>query len=42
VKRVLIRNLDELLETPIDRLLEDRRRKYRHMSEIEGRFPRLS
>jgi acetyl-CoA carboxylase carboxyl transferase subunit alpha len=42
VKRVLIRNLDELLETPIDRLLEDRRRKYRHMSEMEGRFPRLS
>lgn len=42
VKRVLVRNLDELLETPVDRLLADRRRKYRHMSEMEGRFPRLS
>ncbi len=41
VKRVLIRNLDELLETPVEQLLKERREKYRRIAALEGRFPRL-
>ena len=41
VKRVLIRHLDELLETPIETLLKERREKYRRIAALEGRFPRL-
>jgi len=39
VKRVLLRQLDELGTIPIDRLLAERRKKYRYMAEIPGRFP---
>ena len=41
VKRVLIRHLDELVETPVDVLLRERREKYRRIAALEGRFPRL-
>ncbi len=39
VRRVLLRNLRELGEIPIGELLLERRRKYRHIAAIEGRFP---
>ena len=39
VWRVLGRHLDELAGIPRDELLRMRRRKFRHVSEIEGRFP---
>ena len=42
VKRVLLRNLKELESQDILRLLADRRRKYRNMAAIEGRFPTLA
>jgi len=41
VKRVLVRHLDELLETPIETLVKERREKYRRIAALEGRFPRL-
>ena len=41
VWRVLLRNLDELAGIPIDELLAARREKFRRISAIDGRFPRL-
>jgi len=41
VKRVLLRQLDELGRLPIPELLRERRRKFRHIAEIPGRFPRV-
>jgi len=41
VQRVILRHLDELARVPIDELLAARRRKYRHIGEIPGRFPRV-
>jgi acetyl-CoA carboxylase carboxyl transferase subunit alpha len=40
VKRVLLRHLRELDTIPIERLLEERRKKYRFMAALPGRFPR--
>ncbi|MEX1024915.1 MAG: acetyl-CoA carboxylase carboxyltransferase subunit alpha [Planctomycetota bacterium] len=39
VKRVLMRNLDELAQIDPVELLRQRRTKYRNMAHIEGRFP---
>ncbi|MCZ6596659.1 MAG: acetyl-CoA carboxylase carboxyltransferase subunit alpha [Planctomycetota bacterium] len=39
VKRVLLRRLRELDEIPLERLLAERRTKYRWMAAIENRFP---
>jgi acetyl-CoA carboxylase carboxyl transferase subunit alpha len=41
LRRVLVRHLRELSAIPIDELLVKRRRKYRRMAEIPGRFPRI-
>ena len=39
VKRAILEELDKLSKVPIDQLLERRRRKYRHVGEVPGRFP---
>ena len=39
VWRVLLRHLDEVTKIPVETLLEERRRKFRHIASIEGRFP---
>jgi acetyl-CoA carboxylase carboxyl transferase subunit alpha len=39
VRRVLLRNLEELGRIPVERLLEQRRHKFRHIAELPGRFP---
>ncbi len=41
LKRVLLRQLDELQKEDIVRLLAARREKYRRVGEIPGRFPRV-
>jgi acetyl-CoA carboxylase carboxyl transferase subunit alpha len=41
LKRVLLRHLDELQTADIRELLAERRRKYRHVGEIPGRFPHV-
>ncbi len=41
VRRVLLRHLRELSQVPVEELLVRRRRKYRRIAEIPGRFPRL-
>ncbi len=41
LKRVLLRHLRELAALPTAELLARRRRKYRHIAEIPGRFPRV-
>jgi acetyl-CoA carboxylase alpha subunit len=40
VRRVLLRHLRELSQIPIPELLDKRRKKYRRMAEVPGRFPR--
>jgi acetyl-CoA carboxylase carboxyl transferase subunit alpha len=42
VRRVLLRNLRELKNLPIDSLLPRRHEKYRRIAEVPGRFPRLA
>jgi acetyl-CoA carboxylase carboxyl transferase subunit alpha len=42
LKRVLLRQLDELQRLDVRQLLADRRRKYRRVAEIPGRFPRVA
>lgn len=42
LKRVVLRHLDDLKRKPIDELLELRRRKFRYVAEIPGRFPRVA
>lgn len=42
VKRVLLRNLDELADIDPVELLRQRREKYRKMAHIEGRFPEFA
>jgi acetyl-CoA carboxylase carboxyl transferase subunit alpha len=39
VKRTILEELDALAKVPLDELLRRRRRKYRHVGEIPGRFP---
>ena len=39
VRRVIIRQLDELAQIPTADLLLARRKKFRYMAAIEGRFP---
>jgi acetyl-CoA carboxylase carboxyl transferase subunit alpha len=41
VRRVLLRHLRELSQTPVDELLLRRRKKYRRIAEVPGRFPRV-
>ena len=41
VRRVLLRHLRELVAVPIDELLQRRRKKYRRIAEVPGRFPRV-
>jgi acetyl-CoA carboxylase carboxyl transferase subunit alpha len=41
VRRVLLRHLRELDQIPIDELLVRRRKKFRHIAEVPGRFPRV-
>ena len=41
LRRVLLRHLRELGAVPTDELLARRRRKYRRIAEIPGRFPRI-
>jgi acetyl-CoA carboxylase carboxyl transferase subunit alpha len=41
VRRVLLRHLRELSALPIEELLQRRRKKYRRMAEVPGRFPRI-
>jgi acetyl-CoA carboxylase carboxyl transferase subunit alpha len=41
VKETIVSELGRLTATPIDALLTERRRKYRHAGEIPGRFPHL-
>ena len=41
VKRVLIRNLEELQGIPVEDLLRERRRKFRRVAELQGRFPKV-
>ena len=41
VRRVLLRHLRELSQIPTDELLLRRRKKYRRIAEIPGRFPRV-
>ena len=41
LRRVLLRHLRELAAVPTDELLARRRRKYRRIAEIPGRFPRI-
>jgi acetyl-CoA carboxylase carboxyl transferase subunit alpha len=38
VKRVLVRHLGELIDIPADELVESRRKKFRTIAEIPGRF----
>lgn len=39
VRRTILESLAELSAIPVDELLEERFRKFRHAGEIEGRFP---
>jgi acetyl-CoA carboxylase alpha subunit len=41
VRRVLLRNLRELSGVPLEELLVRRRKKYRRIAEVPGRFPRV-
>jgi len=41
VKKTICEQLDELERIPVERLLAERRAKYRHVGEIPGRFPRV-
>jgi acetyl-CoA carboxylase alpha subunit len=41
VKKTILENLAELEQIPIARLVAERRRKFRHVGEIPGRFPVL-
>src|SRR5262245_48859722 len=41
VKRVLVRHLDDLAGKDLATLLAERRRKYRRIAELPGRFPDL-
>jgi acetyl-CoA carboxylase carboxyl transferase subunit alpha len=41
VRRVLLRNLRELAQIPTAELLQRRRKKYRRIAEVPGRFPRV-
>jgi acetyl-CoA carboxylase alpha subunit len=41
VRRVLLRHLRELSLIPTEDLLQRRRKKYRRIAEVPGRFPRL-
>jgi acetyl-CoA carboxylase alpha subunit len=41
VRRVLLRHLRELSQVPRAELLERRRKKYRRIAEVPGRFPRV-
>ena len=41
VRRVLLRNLRELSLLPAEELLQRRRKKYRRIAELPGRFPRV-
>ena len=41
VRRVLLRNLRELSSVPVEELLQRRRKKYRRIAEVPGRFPRV-
>jgi acetyl-CoA carboxylase carboxyl transferase subunit alpha len=41
VRRVLLRNLRELDQLPVEELLQRRRKKYRRIAEVPGRFPRV-
>ena len=41
VKKTICEQLDELERIPIERLLAERRAKYRHVGDIPGRFPRV-
>ncbi len=40
--RALVDNLDDLAAVPVDRLIEERRNKFRTVGAIEGRFPVLA
>jgi acetyl-CoA carboxylase carboxyl transferase subunit alpha len=42
VRKTILAELDLLAREPLDRLLERRRRKFRHAGEIAGRFPQVS
>jgi acetyl-CoA carboxylase carboxyl transferase subunit alpha len=41
VRRVLLRHLRELSQFPLEELLQRRRKKYRRIAEVPGRFPRI-
>jgi len=41
VKRVLLRHLRELSQIPVDELVQRRRKKYRRIATVPGRFPQI-
>ena len=42
VREALTRHLDELVQIPVDRLVAERRTKFRNIAALEGRFPTVA